>query len=90
MTTSTGHTKPTVISESRTALNNIKRVERDASAYPIFKNDLYYDTIQRSFLAFFKAQGNFMMLLTLIMILAMVTIMNKNYSKKDNLLFILY
>ena len=31
--------------------------KRDASAYPIFKNDLYYDTFQRSFLAIIKAQG---------------------------------
>ena len=29
----------------------------DASPYPIFKNDLYYDTFQRSFLAVIKAQG---------------------------------
>ena len=27
------------------------------SAYPIFKNNLYYDTFQRSFLAIIKAQG---------------------------------
>ena len=31
-----------------------------------------------------------MMLLTLIVILVMVIIMNKNYSNKNNLLFILY
>ena len=31
--------------------------KRDASAYPIFKNDLYYDRFQRSFLAIVKAQG---------------------------------
>ena len=29
----------------------------DASAYSMFKNDLYYDTFQRSFLAIIKAQG---------------------------------
>ena len=29
----------------------------DASAYPIFKNDLYHDIFQRSFLAIIKAQG---------------------------------
>ena len=58
MTTFTGHTKPTAISNSQTALNNFKRItKRDASAYPIFKNDLYYDTFQRSFLAIMKAQG---------------------------------
>ena len=53
MTTFLGHTKPTTISGSQTALNNFKKgTKRDASAYPIFKNDLYYDTFQRSFLAF--------------------------------------
>ena len=58
MTTSTGHTKPTAISESQTALNNFKRgTKRDASAFPIFKNDLCFDTFQRSFLAIIKAQG---------------------------------
>ena len=57
MTAITGHTKPTAISESQTALNNFKRdTKRDASAYPIYKNDLYYDTFQRSFLAIIKAQ----------------------------------
>ena len=45
MTTFTGHTKPPALSESQTALNNFKRgTKRDASAYPIFKNNLYYDT----------------------------------------------
>ena len=58
MTTFYGHTKPTTISESQTALNNFKKgTERDASACPIFKNDLYYDTFQRSNLAVIKAQG---------------------------------
>ena len=58
MTTFYGHTKPTAISESQTDLNNFKRgTKRDASAYPIFKNDLYYDTFQRSFMAVIKAQG---------------------------------
>ena len=47
--TFTGHTKSSATSESQTALNNFKRgMKRDASAYPIFKNDLYYDTFQRS------------------------------------------
>ena len=45
-------------SESHTALNNFKKgTKRDASVYPIFKNDKYYDTFQRSFLAHLKAQG---------------------------------
>ena len=58
MTTFYGHTKPTTISESQTALNNFKRgTKRDASAYSIFKNDLYYDTFQRSFMAVIKVQG---------------------------------
>ena len=32
-------------------------MKRDASVYPIFKNDKYYDTFQSSFLANLKAQG---------------------------------
>ena len=45
-------------SESQTALNNFKKgTKRDASVYPIFKNDKYYDTFQRSFSANLKAQG---------------------------------
>ena len=45
-------------SESQAALNNFKKgTKRDASVYPIFKNDKYYDTFQRSFLANLKAQG---------------------------------
>ena len=41
LTTFTGHTKSTATSESQTALNSFKRgTKRDASAYPIFKNDL--------------------------------------------------
>ena len=58
MATFAGHTKSTATSESLIALNNFKRgTKRDALAYPIFKNDLYYDTFQRSFLAIIKAQG---------------------------------
>ena len=58
MTTFAGHTKSTATTESQTAINNFKRgTKRDASAYPIFKNDLYYDTFQTSFLAIIKAQG---------------------------------
>ena len=50
--------KQTTQSESKTALNNFKKgTKRDASVYPIFKNDKYYDTFQRSFLANLKEQG---------------------------------
>ena len=52
MTTFTGYTKLPPPTESKIALNNFKRgTKRDASAYPLFKNELYYDTFQRSFLA---------------------------------------
>ena len=58
MTTFTGHTKLPPHSGSQIALSKFKRgTKRDASAYPIFKNDLYYDTSQRSFLAIIKGQG---------------------------------
>ena len=53
-----GEFKHQTTSESHTALNNLnKGTKRDASVYPIFKNDKYYDTFQRSFLANLKAQG---------------------------------
>ena len=53
-----GYTKGTIASESQTVLNNFKKsTKRDASAYPIFKSDLYYDTFQRFFLASINAQG---------------------------------
>ena len=53
-----GEFKHQTTSESQTALNNFnKGTKRDASVYPIFKNDKYYDTFQRSFLANLKAQG---------------------------------
>ena len=53
-----GEFKNQTTSESQTALNNFKKgTKRDASVYPIFKNDKYYDTFQRSFLAKLKAQG---------------------------------
>ena len=53
-----GELKHHTTSESQTALNNFKkRTKRDASVCPIFKNDKYYDTFQRSFLANLKAQG---------------------------------
>ena len=57
-TTFQGEFKHPTTSESQTALNNFKKgTKRDASVYPIFKNDKYYDTFQRSFLANLKAQG---------------------------------
>ena len=53
-----GEFKHQTTSESQTALNNVKKgTKRDASVYPIFKNDKYYDTFQRSFLTNLKAQG---------------------------------
>ena len=53
-----GESKHQTPSESQTALNNFKKGTKwDASVYPIFKNDKYYDTFQRSFLANLKAQG---------------------------------
>ena len=53
-----GEFKHQTTSESQTALNNFKKgTKRDASVYPIFKNDKYYDTFQRAFLANLKAQG---------------------------------
>ena len=53
-----GEFKHQTTSESQTALNNFKKgTKRDASVYPIFKNEKYYDTFQRSFLANLKAQG---------------------------------
>ena len=57
-TSFSGESKHQTPSESQTALNNFKKgTKRDASVYPIFKNDKYYDTYQRSFLANLKAQG---------------------------------
>ena len=45
-------------SESYITLNNFKKgVKRDASAYPIFKNEKYYNTFMRHFKATAKAQG---------------------------------
>ena len=53
-----GEFKHQATSESQTVLNNFKKgTKRDASVYPIFKNDKYYDTFQRAFLANLKAQG---------------------------------
>ena len=45
-------------SESYISLTNIKKgIKRDASAYPIFKNERYYNTFIRHFKATAKAQG---------------------------------
>ena len=53
-----GEFKHQTTSESQTALNNFKKgTKRDASVYPIFKNDKYFDSFQRAFLANLKAQG---------------------------------
>ena len=57
-TSFSGESKHQTPSESQAALNNFKKgTKRDASVYPIFMNDEYYDTFQRSFLAYLKAQG---------------------------------
>ena len=57
-TSFSGESKHQTPSESQTVLNNFKKgTKRDASVYPILKNDKYYDTFQRSFLANLKAQG---------------------------------
>ena len=58
MTSFPSELKQPTHSESKITLNNFKKgTKRDASVYPIFKNDKYYDTFQRSFLANLKAQG---------------------------------
>ena len=58
MTSFPSELKQPTHSESKIALNNFKKgTKRDASVYPILKNDKYYDTFQRSFLANLKAQG---------------------------------
>ena len=45
-------------SESNITLTNFKKgIKRDASAYPIFKNEMYYNTFIRHFKATAKAQG---------------------------------
>ena len=45
-------------SESYMTLTNFKKgIKRDASAYPIFKNERYYNTFIRHFKATAKAQG---------------------------------
>ena len=46
------------VSESYITLTNFKKgIKRDASAYPIFKNERYYNTFIRHFKATAKAQG---------------------------------
>ena len=58
MTELSGHTKGSIASESQVSLNNINQdTQREASAYPIFKSNLYYDTFQRSIMIIIKAQG---------------------------------
>ena len=85
-----GEFKHQTTSESQTALNNFKKgTKRDASVYPIFKNDKYYDTFQRSFLANLKAQGLYDVV-DLIMILRVVISMNKNFSRGNSPLYILF
>ena len=45
-------------SESYITLTNLKkRIKRDASAYPIFKNERYYNTFIHHFMSTAKAQG---------------------------------
>ena len=57
MTSSPSDLKQPTQSESKIGLNNFKKgTKRDTSVYPIFKNDKYYDTFQRSFLANLKAK----------------------------------
>ena len=57
-TSFSGESKHQTPSESQTVLNNFQKgTKRDASVNPIFKNDKYYDTFQRLFLANLKAQG---------------------------------
>ena len=57
-TSFSGEFKHQTTSESQTALSNFKKgTKRDASVYPIFKNDKYDDTFQRAFLANLKTQG---------------------------------
>ena len=47
-----------VASDSYITLSNFKKgIKRDASAYPIFKNERYYNTFIRHFKATAKAQG---------------------------------
>ena len=90
MTTFSGHIKGSIASESHSALNNFRRgTRRDASAYPIFKNGLYYNNFQRSFLAIIKAHG-LDEVADQTLTLTMEINMTSNSSKKNNPLHILY
>ena len=89
-TSFSGESKHQTPSESQTALNNFKKgTKRDDSVYPIFKNDKYYDTFQRSFFANLKAQGLYDVAEP-IMTLRMVTSMKRNFSKESSPLYILF
>ena len=86
-TSFSGESKHQTPSESQTALNNFKKgTKRDATVYPIFKNDKYYDTFQMSFLANLKAQG----LYDVADPLRMVRPMKRNFSKESSPLYILF
>ena len=85
-----GEFKHQATSESQTALNNFKKgTKRDASVYPIFKNDKYYDTFKGHSWQTSRHKAS-MMLLTLSMTLSMVTSMNRNFSKESSSLYILF
>ena len=90
MTSFPSEPKQPTQSESKIALNNFKKgTKRDASVYPIFKNDKNYDTFQRSFWQISKHNAS-MMLLILIMILRVVISMNKNFFKESSPLYTLF
>ena len=81
MTTFSGHTKGSIASESKVSLNNFKKGSKlDGSAYPVFKNDLYNNTFQRSFLGIIKTED--FMMLTWTLILMMEITMTSNSLKK--------
>ena len=87
MTSFPSEFKQTTQSESKSSLNNLKKgTKRDASVYPIFKNDKYYDTFQRSFLANLKAQG----LYDVAEPDHVVISMNRSFSKASSPLYILF
>ena len=85
MTSLTGHTCGSATSDSQIALNNFKRGSKmDASAFPIFKNDLYYDSFQKSFMAKSRHKDS-MFLQIQILTLMMVINMTSNFSMRNNL-----
>ena len=89
MTTFTGHTKGTTSSESQIALNNFKKgTKRDASAFPIFKNDAYM-IVSRDLSGKPTKHTDSMMLLIQILILMVVINMTSNSFWRNNLLCIL-